>query len=209
MNIAEQFGAARRGFWFGRYSEGRAKHCGRGARGDPEDFGGGRFWGRGHGGGGPFRFGRLFAQGDLRYVILKLLEEKPRHGYEVIKAIEELLAGMYTPSPGAIYPTLAMLEDLGYATSTADEAGKKVFTITDEGRKHLDENRDVIEALFAKMKGMTEGMSGEKTNELRRAMMNVKRAAFLRYGKKPWTKEQVEQAAAILDQAAAELDKLS
>src|SRR5579862_740445 len=97
------------------------------------------FWGgpgTGPGGGpggrrGGFR-GRMFEQGDLKYVILQLLSEKPRHGYEVIKALEERLGGAYSPSPGAVYPTLTMLEDLGYARATTEESGKKIYEITAE-----------------------------------------------------------------------------
>src|SRR5437879_11538079 len=77
-------------------------------------FSGGEFWGkRSRGRGGPFGGARVFDQGHLKYVILRLLEEKPRHGYEIIKEIEDRFAGMYSPSPGTIYPTLTMLEDLG------------------------------------------------------------------------------------------------
>src|SRR6476469_8392267 len=89
-------------------------------------FGGGR-----RGRGGPFRGGRMFEQGDLKYVILQLLEEKPRHGYEIIKALEERFGGAYSPSAGTVYPTLTLLEDLGYARVTFAAGGKKVYSITD------------------------------------------------------------------------------
>src|SRR5262245_30800963 len=79
---------------------------------------------------------RIFEKGDLKSVILQLLKEKPRHGYEVIRALEERFGGFYSPSPGAVYPTLQMLEDLGY-TSVVSQDGKKVYTITDEGLKFL------------------------------------------------------------------------
>src|ERR1700675_2677186 len=74
--------------------------------------------------------GRIFDQGDLRFVILRLIAEKPRHGYEIIKDIEDRLAGSYSPSPGVIYPTLTLLEELGYASVTASEGGKKLYAIT-------------------------------------------------------------------------------
>ena len=81
------------------------------------------------------RAARLFEQGDLKYVILRLLEEKPRHGYEIIKDLESRFGGSYAPSPGTVYPTLTMLEDLGYARVVPEEGGKKIYEITDEGRK--------------------------------------------------------------------------
>src|SRR5690242_5212614 len=104
----------------------------------------GWFWG----GGGPrgrrggFRGGRMFEQGDLKYVILKLLEEKPRHGYEIIKELEDRFRGVYAPSPGTVYPTLTMLEDLGYARAMPEEGGRKIYEITDEGRKHLERSEE-------------------------------------------------------------------
>ena len=101
----------------------------------PENFGfdAGTFWaGRGKSRGGPFGGGRMFDQGHLKFVILRLLDEKPRHGYEIIKEIEDRFGGMYSPSPGTVYPTLTMLEDLGYARARPEESGKKIYEITDE-----------------------------------------------------------------------------
>jgi DNA-binding PadR family transcriptional regulator len=82
---------------------------------------------------GGWRGGRVFDHGDLRLLILQLVAEKPRHGYELIKAIEERLGGSYSPSPGVVYPTLTMLEELGYATVARTEGGKKLYTVTPEG----------------------------------------------------------------------------
>lgn len=95
--------------------------------------------------GGNFRIGRMLASGDLRLVALFLIEQQPRHGYDLIKAIEEKSAGFYTPSPGIVYPALTFLEEAGYVTS-ASEGNKKLYTITDEGRAHLADNRTAIEA---------------------------------------------------------------
>src|ERR1700756_1136866 len=86
-----------------------------------------RYGGRFRRGGG--RAGRLFDYGELRYVVLALIEEKPRHGYEIIKAIEDRSAGTYSPSPGVIYPTLTLLEEIGHATVT-EAAGKNLYAIT-------------------------------------------------------------------------------
>src|SRR5262249_53440562 len=85
--------------------------------------------------------GRMLAQGDLRLIALALIAEQPRHGYEIIKVLEDKTAGWYSPSPGIVYPTLTYLEEAGYVTAQA-EGAKKLYAITDEGRAHLDENRD-------------------------------------------------------------------
>jgi DNA-binding PadR family transcriptional regulator len=88
---------------------------------------------------GPRR-GRVFEKGDLKYVILDLLKDEPSHGYELIRALEERFRGFYSPSPGSIYPTLQLLEDLGHVTVTQRD-GKKVYTITEQGRGFLEEHR--------------------------------------------------------------------
>ena len=115
----------------GRHGEGEREFGGRG-------FGvpvfGGREWG------GRFR-GRFFDTGDLRFVILRLIAEKPSYGYEIIKQIEERLGGAYAPSPGVVYPTLTLLEELGYVTVTVGDGTKKLHTITSEGQAALEEIR--------------------------------------------------------------------
>jgi len=103
--------------------------------------------GRGGGRGGPgdmFRAGRMLADGDLKLITLSLLAEAPRHGYDIIKALEERTSGIYSPSPGVVYPTLTFLEEAGYAVSSS-EGNKKVFSITEAGRAHLEENREMID----------------------------------------------------------------
>lgn len=93
--------------------------------------------------GGNFRVGRMLASGDLRLVALYLIEQQPRHGYDLIKAVEERSNGVYSPSPGIVYPALTYLEEAGFVTSSVD-GNKKLYTITDEGRRHLEENRDAV-----------------------------------------------------------------
>lgn len=98
--------------------------------------------------GGGLRIGRMLASGDLRLVALYLIEQQPRHGYDIIKAVEEKSAGFYVPSPGVVYPALTFLEEAGYVTSQAD-GNKKLYAITDEGRAHLESNRKAIETTLA------------------------------------------------------------
>jgi DNA-binding PadR family transcriptional regulator len=122
-----------------------AKHGGHGGFGPfGRAFRGG---GRGGGRGDFLRAGRMLGDGDLRLIALKLLEEQPRHGYDIIRALEERSSSFYSPSPGVVYPTLTYLEEAGYATS-ATEGNKKIFSITDEGRTHLAENRVAVEHLL-------------------------------------------------------------
>jgi DNA-binding PadR family transcriptional regulator len=97
------------------------------------------------------RQSRLFEKGDLKYVILNLLKDKPSHGYEIIRAMEDLFHGFYTPSAGSVYPTLQMLEDMSYVQSS-ERDGKKVYTITEEGKKFLAQQRDVINKIECQMK---------------------------------------------------------
>src|ERR1051325_7883504 len=135
--------------------------CGRGWR--HRHGGGFGFGGRhGMGGGDMIRAGRMLATGDLRLIALALIAEQPRHGYEIIKVLEEKTSGWYSPSPGIVYPTLTYLEEAGYVTAKA-EGSKKLYTITDEGRAYLDENRDFVDAVLERL-----GKLGNKLARMRR-----------------------------------------
>ncbi len=164
----------------------------------------------GHGGPrrrGPFGGGRMFDQGDLKLVILRLLDEKPRHGYEIIKELEERSGGRYTPSAGAIYPTLTMLEDLGYAVATPEEGGKKVYEITDAGRAHLAEHRPLVDELFERVTQIGDAVFGDGVKPAREAMMGLARefGTVMMGGRR--SPEQITRITEILNNAAAELRK--
>jgi DNA-binding PadR family transcriptional regulator len=123
---------------FGRHNHHHGgRHGGRAHGRHPFGFHGHDHHERGHHGRGG-RMGRFFDHGDLRFVVLKLIAEKPSHGYELIKAVETAAGGAYTPSPGVIYPTLTLLEELGYITVGDAGGGKKLYTITDEGEAFLE-----------------------------------------------------------------------
>ena len=164
------------------------------------------------GGGGPrrrrpHRGGRMFEQGDLKLVILRLLEEKPRHGYDIIKELEERSGGRYTPSAGAVYPTLTLLEDLGYAVASLEEGGKKVYTITDEGRAHLAEHQPATDELFERVSQFGDAVFGDGIRPARDAMIALAKefgSIMMRGGRSP---EQVAAIKEILDRATAELRK--
>jgi DNA-binding PadR family transcriptional regulator len=123
------------------------------------DFaGGGR---HGMGGGEMMRAGRMLAQGDLRLIALALIAEQPRYGYEIIKLLEDKTAGWYSPSPGIVYPTLTYLEEAGHVTVQA-EGAKKLYSITDEGRAHLQENRAFVDTVLERLTAI-----GEKATRIR------------------------------------------
>ena len=113
-------------------------------------FGGGRHGRHGEDGDDMMRAGRMLAHGDLRLIALTLIAEQPRHGYEIIKLIEEKTSGWYSPSPGIVYPTLTYLEDVGYVTLQA-EGAKKLYSITDEGRAHLEANRALADVAIERL----------------------------------------------------------
>lgn len=190
------------------------RHCGghgagRGGWGWGFDPGSGAwFWaGANRGRGGPRR-GRVFEQGDLKYVILKMLAEKPRHGYEIIKELEERFVGTYAPSAGTVYPTLALLEDMGFARVTLEEGGKKVYSITPDGLRYLEENRSAVEDIFERIQDFGASFLGEATMELNKAFGRVARATYTTV---PWQSKDktiVDEIKRILDEAAAKIEEV-
>jgi DNA-binding PadR family transcriptional regulator len=150
--------------------------------------------------------GRFFEHGDLRFVILALLEEQPRHGYELIKELEERTGGAYRPSPGVVYPTLALLEDEGFIRPSGDATGRKLYEITDAGREALAGNRSGVEAVFARMDEASQN-AGPGRPRVGRAMMNLGMALKSRLSQ-PVTPEQVDRIVAIIDETAAAIEKV-
>jgi DNA-binding PadR family transcriptional regulator len=160
-----------------------------------------------HGGGRGGRLGRVFDQGDLRYVLLGLIAESPRHGYELIKAIEEKFGGMYSPSPGVIYPTLTLLEELGYIRPETPEGTRKQYVITPEGTAFLAANQAVVDQIFARMAEIGQAYAGGPAPEIRRAMQNLEAALAIRLGRGPLSPGEVSAVTAILDRTAGEIER--
>ncbi len=150
--------------------------------------------------------GRFFAHGDLRLVILHLIAEKPRHGYEIIKAIEDRVGGAYSPSPGTVYPTLTLLEELGHVTVMPTDGTKKLHSITPEGQSFLDANRATLNALLARMNEAAEAFGDGPSPSVVRATEGLKLALRLRLGRGPLSMEQSAAIAAALDAAAAAIE---
>ncbi len=151
--------------------------------------------------------GRVFERGDLRFVLLHLISEKPRHGYELITAIEEAFGGMYSPSPGVIYPTLTLLEELGYIRPEAGDGAKKLYLVTDEGRGFLASNHAQVESILARMAEVGQAYGGGPAPEIVRAMENLRAALSIRLGRGPLNGEQVRAVTATLDRAAGEIER--
>ena len=180
------------------------RRYGRAERQDGEHLGHNRHGRPGRGGG----LGRFFAHGDLRLVILHLIAEKPRHGYEIIKAIEEQVAGAYSPSPGVIYPTLTHLEELGYVTVSTGDGAKKLHEITAEGRSFLDANRRAVDALLVQMAETSRAHGSGTAPQILRAMENLKLALRLRLSRGPLSEEQINSVAAAVDAAATSVEQI-
>jgi len=151
--------------------------------------------------------GRVFDQGDLRLVILRLIAEKPRHGYELIKEIEDRLGGAYSPSPGVIYPTLTLLEEMGQATVTGGDGGKKLYAITPEGEAVLTTNKAAIDAIFARIAAVHQAYGGGPAPQVVRAMQNLRMALRLRLARGPLTEPEVAAIVAALDATAATVER--
>lgn len=155
-------------------------------------------------GGGRRGGGRLLGHGDLKLLLLALIEQQPRHGYELIRTIEEMFHGQYSPSPGAVYPTLTMLEELGHASVANEQGGRKLYAITDEGRAFLAENRTAVEAMTERTKHSARLIAKLSLPlAVRKAMHVLKHAVLMRAG--DWNKAEAQRVAAILERAAAEI----
>lgn len=155
--------------------------------------------------------GRVFGHGGLRFVLLQLIADSPSHGYELIKSIEDRLGGAYSPSPGTVYPTLTMMEELGYLTvEEADAGGRKRYRITDAGQAFLAENRATADAMLARMHGGTDGAGprGGRPPQVTRAIENLKLAMRMRLSREALTAEQANAFAAVLDHAAQQLEQI-
>lgn len=148
--------------------------------------------------------GRMFGHGDLRLLLLALIEQQPRHGYELIRTIEEMFNGQYTPSPGAIYPTLTMLEEIGHAEVQPEAGGRKRYAITAEGRAFLDENRPAVEAVMEQTRHSARMAARAAMPEnVHKAMHALKHALLMRGT--DWTKAEGQRVAKILERAASEI----
>lgn len=159
--------------------------------------------GRGRGG----RLGRLFAHGDLHLLVLHLIARQPRHGYEIIKQIEILVGGEYTPSPGTIYPALTLLDDQGYVVVSQDERGKKIYTVTVSGAAYLSHHADAVRSMIETMVQVSRHGDHGPSPRIREAVGSLKAALHLRMEQAPLSPEAEERILQIIAQAVQAVQK--
>jgi DNA-binding PadR family transcriptional regulator len=151
---------------------------------------------------------RMFDSGELRLVLLKLIADEPRHGYDLIRAIEELTHGVYAPSPGVIYPTLTLLEDMGFIAETQGGGSRKAYSATVEGRTHLDEKQEEVEALLERLAGLGDDRRKAGGPPIKRAVANLLSALWHRVTRDDVDEQAIHDIAAILDEAAQKIERL-
>lgn len=183
-----------------REGEGRGHARGRGGRGSGHHGGDG---GRGH-----RRGRRMFEGGELRHVMLLLMEAEPRHGYDIIREIDKRAGGAYAPSPGIIYPTLTLLDEMGLIAAQGSEGAKKLFGITPEGVVHLNEHRTAAQAALMRLEALAVKDAALDTGPVFRAMSNLKAALRQRLGGGPG-KELVFAVADVIDEAARKIERIA
>jgi len=176
----------------------------------PRGFGRHGF-GRGFAGEGPGERGgrrRMFDSGELRLVLLKLVSDQPRHGYDLIRAIEELTGGAYAPSPGVVYPTLTMLQDMGQIEERKSDGARKAFAVTADGAAHLAANRTEVDAILARLAELAAAREKFDGVPVRRAMENLRMAIRGRMSQGDADKATMREITAILDEAARNIEGL-
>jgi len=166
-------------------------------------FGGRHGPGFGHG----RKRGRMFEKGDLKYVILDLLEDEPSHGYEIIRKLEERSRGFYSPSPGSVYPTLQLLEDMGYVSATQRD-GKKVYAITDAGRKFLEENQRSIRDIWGRFGGGWDPEVASELHEIRHDVMDLGKLFGQQMREGRVDKDKLARVRAVISTASREIEDI-
>lgn len=149
---------------------------------------------------------RLFEKGDLKYVILDLVKDKPAHGYEIIRALEERFYGFYSPSAGSVYPTLQLLEDMGYVKSS-EQDGKKVYTITDSGKEFLKERGETMDKIKAHMHDWCRGGSHEEMHDVMHDMGHLGRSIMRKA--RHMDAEKLSRIREIIGRAEREIEALA
>ena len=144
----------------------------------------------------------------MQLVLLKLIADQPRHGYELIRAIEELTGGAYVPSPGVIYPTLTLLQDMGRIEEATADGQRKPFAVTADGTAELEAKKQEVEVLFARLAKFASMRERTDGGPVRRAMGNLRTVLLDRLGREAVQTETMHEVAAILDEAARKIERL-
>ena len=151
---------------------------------------------------------RVFDAEELRLVLLKLVSEQPRHGYDLIRAIEELTGGAYSPSPGVVYPTLTLLSEMGHIREDQSEGSRKTYAVTPEGQAFLDARKTEVAALMARLAELASERARFDGAPVKRAMMNLRAVLMNRLGHDAPSPELMHQVTAIIDDAAQRIERL-
>ncbi|MGE0554735.1 MAG: PadR family transcriptional regulator [Gemmatimonadales bacterium] len=157
-------------------------------------------------GGSKRRRKQMFESGEVKFVILRLLKEGPRHGYDIIKELEDRFAGCYTPSAGTVYPTLQLLEDQGYVRAEVAD-GKKVYHITEEGERFLEQNSDLLDDIFERVKETVRGIAGGRMGDIHGAYRRLTSATYKRAWRYGPNHPALERVAEILNKAADDIEQ--
>jgi DNA-binding PadR family transcriptional regulator len=187
---------------------GMGRGWGRGGFGGGFGGWGGDEWGGGGGRGGRGGRRRMFDSGELRLVLLKLIADQPRHGYDLIRAVEDLTHGAYAPSPGVVYPTLTMLQDMGLIEEAKGEGSRKAFQITGEGKAHLAEKDEEIEDLLGRLQAVGGDQRKAGGPPIKRAVGNLLSSIWHRVTRDDMDEGTMHKIAAILDEAAQKIEQL-
>jgi DNA-binding PadR family transcriptional regulator len=148
-----------------------------------------------------------FEPGDMKYVILKLLKDKPRHGYEVMKALEERTRGCYKPSPGTVYPTLQWLEDEGLV-QCEERDGKKIYSVTDEGLAFLDDNKSTVEEIFERVEETIDSLLSDPIPDVTRLVGRLVTQTYKAAWKLREDADRRGKVVDVLEKAVKELEEL-
>ncbi len=154
------------------------------------------------------RRARVFQRGELRLVLLHLISQEPRHGYDLIQQIEELTGGHYAPSPGIVYPTLTLMAEMDLIDEKVDDGGKKIYSITDAGTALLAEEEKHVANILSRLEGIAQMDQAVDGASIRRAMSNMKSAIRIRLADEEKGSEKILDVAAIIDEAASKIERL-
>jgi DNA-binding PadR family transcriptional regulator len=177
-----------------------------GPRGFQHGFGRHRWGDDEEGRGGRRR--RVFDSNELRLVLLKLIADQSRHGYELIRAIEDLTGGAYVPSPGVVYPTLTMLQEMGQIDEAQSEGARKAFAVTPAGSEHLASRKEEVDALFARLAALADARERSDRGPVRRALQNLRQVLLNKLEREGIKSETVHEVAALIDEAARKIERL-
>jgi DNA-binding PadR family transcriptional regulator len=168
--------------------------------------GGFSFWADGWTRGSKRRRKQMFESGEVKFVILRLLREKPRHGYDIIKELEDRFGGCYTPSAGTVYPTLQLLEDQGYVR-VEEQDGKKTYHITPEGERFLEENSHLIDDILDRVRDTVHGFTGGRMGELHSAFARLASVTYKRAWRYGPHHPALDRVVEILRQSADDIER--